>query len=216
MNAARLRRIVLILALLLAGPLAAAPPSSAARPPEPAPPSGPARALFAGGSFWALEQAFDRVAGVLATTPGYTGGTLENPSYELVATRETGHVEAVEVVYDPAKVRYEQLVEYFWRNIDPTARERQFCDVGPAYRTAIFARDEEQLRVALASKSALQRRRPFREPVVTRVAMAGRFYPAEAEHQDYHRRHGEDYRRYNEDCGRAERLQQLWGRGARL
>lgn len=170
-----------------------------------------AKATFAGGSFWSLEAAFDRVAGVLATMPGYTGGTLENPSYELVSTRDTGHVEAVQVLYDPARVSYEQLVRYFWRQIDPTAGERQFCDRGPSFRPVIFAHDDSQWRTAQDSKSALQRRNPFGKPIVVKVRRAGAFHPAEAYHQDYHRKNPAAYRKYSAGCGRAPGLRRLWG-----
>lgn len=170
-----------------------------------------AKATFAGGSFWSMEAAFDRVVGVLATTPGYTGGKMPEPSYEKVTLQQTDHVEAVQVLYDPAKVRYEQLVAYFWRRIDPTSRDGQFCDEGASFRTVIFAHDEAQMRVARASKAALQRRNPFKAPIVVKVRRAGAFHPAEEYHQDYHRKNPAAYRQYSANCGRAQGLRRLWG-----
>lgn len=207
----RLRRCSLVAIVLLVGgqaALAQTPAKAAATPAVP----GVATATFSGGSFWALEAAFDRVAGVLSTTPGYTGGTQPHPTYEQVFSGRTGHVEAVEVRYDPRKVRYEQLLAYYWRRIDPTSRERQFCDEGRAFRPVIFAHDEAQLEAALASKSALQRRNPFRKPIVVKVQKAGRFHPAEEYHQDFYRRHPAAYRQYRDGCDRAQQLRRLWGR----
>jgi peptide-methionine (S)-S-oxide reductase len=173
-----------------------------------------ARAIFAGGCFWCVEADFDKVPGVLATVSGYTGGTVPNPTYEQVSRKGTGHTEAVEITFDPARVSYAQLVEYFWRTIDPTVRDRQFCDVGSPYRTAIFALDEEQLRIARASLAALEKARPFKEPVVTPVLPAAPFYPAEEYHQDYYRRNPVRYDYYRSACGRDARLRALWGEQA--
>ena len=189
------RRWLLAAALMLLGGIAVAQTRPAA--PGAAPAAGTpgvagpavapatARAIFAGGCFWCVEADFDKVPGVLATVSGYTGGTVPNPTYEQVSRKGTGHTEAVEITFDPARVSYAQLVEYFWRTIDPTVRDRQFCDVGSPYRTAIFALDEEQLRIARASLAALEKSRPFKEPVVTPVQPAAPFYPAEDYHQDY-------------------------------
>ena len=174
-------------------------------------PESTARAIFAGGCFWCVESDFDKVDGVLSTTSGYTGGTAANPTYQQVSGKKTGHAEAVEVVYDPAKVSYEKLVEYFWHSIDPTTRERQFCDVGNPYRTAIFATSAEQLRVAQASKMALEKSKPFKQPIVTEIEMARTFYPAEDYHQDYYRKNPLRYKYYRTSCGRDARLKQLWG-----
>jgi peptide-methionine (S)-S-oxide reductase len=170
-----------------------------------------AKAIFAGGCFWCVESDFDKLPGVLSTTSGYTGGTLANPSYEQVSGKHTGHAEAVEVVFDPAKVSYQQLVEHFWRSIDPTTKDRQFCDVGSPYRSAIFALDAAQLQVAQASRAALDKSKPFKEPIVTEVVQAGAFYPAEAYHQDYYKKNPVRYQYYRLNCGRDARLKQLWG-----
>ena len=170
-----------------------------------------AKAIFAGGCFWCVESDFDKVPGVLSTTSGYTGGTVANPTYEQVSGKRTGHTEAVEVVFDPAKVSYSQLVEHFWRTIDPTTADRQFCDVGSPYRTAIFAVDAAQLQVAQASRAALEKSKPFKEAIVTEVVKAGAFYPAEGYHQDYYLKNPVRYQYYRTSCGRDARLKQLWG-----
>lgn len=170
-----------------------------------------AKAIFAGGCFWCVESDFDKVPGVLSTTSGYTGGTVANPTYEQVSGKKTGHAEAVEVVFDPAKVSYAQLVEHFWRTIDPTTADRQFCDVGSPYRTGIFAVDVAQLQVAQASRAALEKSKPFKEAIVTEVVKAGAFYPAEGYHQDYYLKNPVRYQYYRTSCGRDARLKQLWG-----
>ena len=144
-----------------------------------------AKAVFAGGCFWCVESDFDKIPGVISTTSGYTGGKTANPTYQEVSSHTTGHAEAVQVVFDPSKVSYQRLVEYFWHTIDPTVKDRQFCDVGTPYRTAIFAQDAEQLKIAQASLAALEKSKPFKEAIVTQVVLADVFYPAEAYHQDY-------------------------------
>ena len=180
--------------------------------PAPTPlPAGMAKATFAGGCFWCVESDFDKVPGVISTTSGYTGGNVANPTYEQVSAKHTGHAEAVEIVYDPAKVSYEQLVEHFWRTIDPTTKDRQFCDAGSPYRTAIFARDGAQMKVAEASRAALEKSKPFKEPIVTQIVMAGPFYPAEDYHQDYYKKNPVRYKYYRTSCGRDARLSELWG-----
>jgi peptide-methionine (S)-S-oxide reductase len=168
-------------------------------------------AIFAGGCFWCVEADFDKVQGVVSTTSGYTGGTVANPTYEQVSSGATGHAEAVEVIFDPRKVSYEQLVEHFWHTIDPTTRNQQFCDIGTPYRTAIFALDAEQLRIATASKARLEQTKPFKGTIVTEIAMTGPFYPAEEYHQDYYRKNPLRYTYYRLACGRDARLKQLWG-----
>ena len=170
-----------------------------------------ARAVFAGGCFWCVEADFDKVGGVLSTTSGYTGGNVPNPTYEQVSGKHTGHAEAVEIVFDPKKVTYEQLVEHFWRTIDPTTKDRQFCDAGSPYRTAIYAQDAAQLKAAQASKVALEKAKPFKEPVVTEIVMGGPFYPAEEYHQDYYKKNPVRYNYYRLSCGRDASLQELWG-----
>jgi peptide-methionine (S)-S-oxide reductase len=182
--------------------------------PPPRPDEAPGRrmrAIFAGGCFWCVESDFDKLPGVLVTTSGYTGGNLASPTYEQVSAKQTGHAEAVEVVFDPQQVSYEQLVEYFWRTIDPTTKDRQFCDAGSPYRTAIFAVDDEQLRIAKASRERLERTKPFSAPIVTEIVPAGKFYPAEDYHQDYYKKNPLRYRYYRNGCGRDARLKELWG-----
>ena len=170
-----------------------------------------AKAIFAGGCFWCVESDFDKIDGVLSTTSGYTGGSVANPSYEQVSGKHTGHAEAVEIVFDPRKVSYEKLVEHFWRTIDPTTKDRQFCDVGSPYRSAIFAVDAAQLQVAQASRAALEKSKPFKEAIVTEIVPAGAFYPAEDYHQDYYKKNPLRYQYYRLSCGRDARVKQLWG-----
>lgn len=179
--------------------------------PPSAAPAATEKAIFAGGCFWCVESDFDKVPGVVSTTSGYTGGKIANPSYQQVSSHTTGHAEAVEVVFDPKKVSYSQLVEHFWRTIDPTTADRQFCDAGSPYRTAIFAVNAEQLKLAQASKAALEKTKPFKEPIVTEITLATTFYPAEDYHQDYYLKNPIRYKYYRTSCGRDARLKQLWG-----
>jgi peptide-methionine (S)-S-oxide reductase len=174
-------------------------------------PAGLAKATFAGGCFWCVESDFDKVPGVKSTTSGYIGGKVANPSYEQVSGKSTGHAEAVEVVYDPKVISYEQLVEYFWHTIDPTTKDRQFCDAGTPYRTGIFVQDAQQLAAAQASLAKLEKNKPFKESVVTEITLAGPFYAAEDYHQDYYKKNPVRYKYYRNGCGRDERLKQLWG-----
>ena len=171
-----------------------------------------AKATFAGGCFWCVEADFDKVPGVISTTSGYIGGTVANPSYEQVSAKSTGHAEAVEIVFNPAQVSYEQLLEKFWRSIDPTTKDRQFCDAGSPYRTAIFTHGAQQASAAQASRAALEKSKPFKEPIVTTVEPAGPFYPAEGYHQDYYKKNPVRYNYYRTACGRDARLQELWGK----
>ena len=177
----------------------------------PATPAITAKATFAGGCFWCVESDFDKIPGVISTTSGYTGGTTVKPTYEQVSSHNTGHAEAVEVLYDPAKVTYQRLVEYFWHTIDPTVKDQQFCDHGSPYRTAIFAQNDEQLKIAQASRGALEKSKPFKEPIVTEITLATAFYPAEEYHQDYYKKNPVRYKYYRNGCGRDARLAQLWG-----
>ncbi len=170
------------------------------------------KATFAGGCFWCMEEALDKVAGVVSTTSGYTGGMKKNPTYEDVSAGESGHAESVEVLYDPAKVSYAKLLEVFWRNIDPTTPDRQFCDYGHQYRPAIFYHDETQKRLAEESKKALVKSKPFKGPIVTEIVPASEFYPAEEYHQNFYEKNPIRYRLYKFNCGRAQRLEQLWGK----
>jgi peptide-methionine (S)-S-oxide reductase len=172
-------------------------------------PQRSAIATFAGGCFWCVEADFDKVDGVISTTSGYAGGHVANPSYEQVSHGGTGHAEAVEIVYDPAKVSYKKLLDVFWHNIDPLAKDRQFCDHGDQYRSAIFYHDEEQ-RAAEASKAAVEKR--FKQPVATQIVPAGPFYKAEEYHQDYYMKNPIRYKFYRFNCGRDARLEELWGK----
>lgn len=172
------------------------------------------RALFAGGCFWCMEAPFDKLPGVVSVTAGYTGGHKKNPTYEEVSAGGTGHAEAVQVVYDPSRISYSALLAVFWRNVDPTVTDRQFCDMGHQYRAAIFYRGEEQRKAALQSKTALESRRPFRGEVVTEITPAAEFYPAEEYHQHYYKKNPLRYRYYRLGCGRDKRLKELWGSGA--
>jgi peptide-methionine (S)-S-oxide reductase len=161
-----------------------------------------------------MEPPFDNLNGVVSTTSGYIGGSKRDPTYEEVSSGGTGHAEAVEVLYDPARVSYEKLLDVFWHNVDPTVRDRQFCDVGEQYRTGIFYHDKTQKRLAEESRAALGRSRPFKEEVVTEIVPAGRFYPAEEYHQDYYKKNPVRYKFYRYNCGRDHRLEQLWGKAA--
>ncbi len=168
-------------------------------------------AIFAGGCFWCVEYDFDKVPGVLKTTSGYTGGNLANPSYEAVSSKNTGHAEAVEIVFDPKKISYRQLVDFFWKTIDPTVKDQQFCDYGNPYRTAIFAVGPAQLKIAQDSKAALEKIKPFKETIKTEIVLASQFYAAEDYHQDYYKKNPVRYKYYRNSCGRDARLAELWG-----
>jgi peptide-methionine (S)-S-oxide reductase len=168
-------------------------------------------AVFAGGCFWCMEPPFDKLDGVLATTSGYIGGTKADPTYEQVTSGRTGHYEALQVEYDPARVSYQQLLDVFWRNIDPLDASGQFCDKGPQYRSAIFALDDSQRAAAEASKAALEKSGKLPGRIVTEILPAAKFYPAEAYHQDYYRKNSASYTYYRWSCGRDRRLEKLWG-----
>ena len=174
-------------------------------------PPGQAVATFAGGCFWCVESDFDKVPGVTATISGYTGGRTVNPGYHDVSSGTTGHAESVEIHYDPKKVTYEHLLDVFWHSVDPTTKDRQFCDAGSQYRTAIFYHDEAQRKAAEASLAKIQKEKPFKAPIVTEITMAGPFYPAEEYHQDYYRKNPVRYQIYRSGCGRDARLKELWG-----
>jgi peptide-methionine (S)-S-oxide reductase len=169
------------------------------------------KATFAGGCFWCMEPPFDATPGVISTTSGYIGGHVANPTYEKVSAGTTGHTEAVEVLYDPAKVSYEKLLEVFWVNIDPTVKDRQFCDSGSQYRTGIFVHDEAQRKAAEASRAALEKSKPFKAAIVTPIETAGTFYRAEEYHQAYYVKNPVRYKFYRNGCGRDARLKELWG-----
>jgi len=197
--------------LLVAGVIMAASASLAAE-------EGPAKtaagkrlekATFAGGCFWCMQPPFDHLDGVVSTTAGYTGGQKKNPTYEEVSAGGTGHAESVEVLYDPARVSYARLLEVFWHNIDPLTANRQFCDAGNQYRSAIFYHDETQRRLAEESKSTLEKARGWK--IVTGIVPAGEFYPAEEYHQGYYKKNPLRYKFYRTGCGRDGRLRELWG-----
>lgn len=203
----RTRQLVIVLLVIGAAALDTAPLKSARGEQE----AGTERATFAGGCFWCMEPPFDKLDGVVSTTSGYIGGHVENPTYAEVSAGTTGHAEAVEVVYDPEKVTYPQLLDVFWRNIDPLTPDRQFCDRGSQYRAAIFYHDAEQERLARDSKRRLEESGRFDKPIVTEITEATRFYPAEDYHQDYYQKHPIRYRVYRFGCGRDRRLEEVWG-----
>jgi peptide-methionine (S)-S-oxide reductase len=178
---------------------------------QPKPAQQTEAAIFAGGCFWCVESDFDKVDGVLSTTSGYVGGRTANPTYRDVSAGGTGHTEAVRVEFDPARISYAQLLEKFWPSIDPTMKDQQFCDVGSQYRSGIYPLNEQQLKAATASKAALEKTKPFRQPIVTEIVMAGTFYPAEEYHQDYYLKNPVRYAFYRRNCGRDARLKELWG-----
>ena len=177
----------------------------------PPPPAGLAAAVFAGGCFWCMEPPLDALEGVVSTTSGYTGGWTTRPTYEQVSAGDTGHVEAMRVVFDPAKVSYERLLEVFWRNVDPLDGGGQFCDRGSQYRTAIFVGDAAQRRLAEASKAAVAAEERLPGRIATEVLDAAAFWPAEDYHQDYYRTNPARYRFYRWNCGRDARLREVWG-----
>jgi peptide-methionine (S)-S-oxide reductase len=189
-------------------------PAFPAFPQEKTPPAGLEAAIFAGGCFWCMEPPFDALPGVVSTTSGYTAGKTRNPQYMDVSAGITGHTEAVRIVYDPAKVTYARLLEVFWRNIDPTVRDRQFCDTGTQYRTGIYFLSPEQKRLAEESRAQLEKTKPFKPPIVTEIIGATEFWAAEEYHQDYYKKNPVRYKFYRNGCGRDARLEELWGKSA--
>jgi len=169
------------------------------------------KATFAGGCFWCMEEVFEKVEGVESVVSGYTGGQVENPTYEQVSAGGTGHTESIEVTFDPSKVTYKQLLEVFWRNVDPTTPNAQFCDHGNQYRTAIFYQGENQKQLIEESKQRIESSKTFPESIVTEIASASVFYIAEEYHQDFYTKNPIRYKYYKWNCGRAKRLEQLWG-----
>jgi len=170
-----------------------------------------ATAIFAGGCFWCVEADFDKVAGVISTTSGYLNGKTKNPTYKEVSAGGSGHVEAVEVVYDPAKVTYAKLLDVFWRNIDPLVKDKQFCDSGDQYRSAIFYSTDDEKKLAEETKKKVEAKFAPRT-VYTQIVKADTFYPAEDYHQDYYKKNEARYKFYRWNCGRDQRLEQLWGK----
>ena len=213
-----MKRFALLLLFTAFYSFAQTPPPAAAPAASPVP-ATTARATFAGGCFWCMEPPYDKLPGVISTTSGYIGGKVRNPAYEQVSAGITGHTEAVQVVYDPAKVSYRQLLEVFWKNIDPVAKDRQFCDGGSQYRSGVFWHDEEQKKLAEESKALLNKglafgsAKPvgFKGGVVTEITQASEFWAAEEYHQDYYMKNPVRYAYYRHGCGRDSRLKQLWG-----
>lgn len=204
------RRLMLAIGLSLGGlSLPGGVPPSVSSP-EPAP-EGRARATFAGGCFWCMEPAFDKIPGVLSTTSGYAGGIVADPTYEQVSAGGTGHAEVVQVVFDPGQVSYRRLLEVFWKNVDPLDKGGQFCDRGLQYRSAIFYESEDQKQDALASRERLEKSGRLPGPVQTGIVPLNAFYPAEEYHQDYYIKNVRKYWSYRTGCGRDERLRELWG-----
>ncbi len=175
----------------------------------PTPPA--ATATFAGGCFWCMQYAFDRAPGVKKTIVGYTGGTKANPGYEEVSSGETGHAESIDVIYDPTQTTYDKLLDVFWKNIDPTAVNRQFADAGTQYRTAIFYHNEAEKKAAEASKAALQKSGKFDKPIATQIVAASTFYPAEEYHQEYYKKNPDHFQAYEFGSGRVGFLKRTWG-----
>jgi peptide-methionine (S)-S-oxide reductase len=206
-----MRRIIL-LGLMTSGLLAAAPVAHPLIDGEQAGNPRYEKATFAGGCFWCMEPPFDELPGVISTTSGYTGGQTKNPTYEQVSAGITGHAESVEVMFDPAKITYARLLEVFWKNIDPITANRQFCDSGTQYRAGIYYHTEEQKRLAEASKKALEDSGRFKQPIVTEIVAATAFYRAEEYHQDYYKKNPIRFNYYKYGCGRAKRLEELWGK----
>lgn len=175
--------------------------------------AGLERAIFAGGCFWCMEPPFDELEGVVATTSGYAGGPERNPTYKQVAYGLTGHTEVVEVLYDPEKIGYRELLDVFWRNIDPLTKDAQFCDKGSQYRTAIFFGTEKEGRLARESKEMIEQSGILNGPIVTEILPAGDFWPAEEYHQDFYKKNPDHYKRYRTGCGRDRTLRRIWGDG---
>lgn len=173
--------------------------------------SAQSKAYFAGGCFWCMEEVFEKVDGVSSVVSGYMGGTVANPTYEQVSAGKTGHAESVEVTYDPAKVSYQKLLDAFWHNVDPLTPNAQFCDHGSQYRAEIFPTTPDEQKSAEDSKKALEQSPRFTAPVVTRISPASTFYPAEDYHQNFYKKNPVRYKFYKYNCGRAQRLEELWG-----
>ena len=168
-------------------------------------------AIFAGGCFWCMEPPFDKLDGVISTISGYTAGHIKNPTYKEVSAGSTGHTEAIQITFDPEKISYTELLKVFWRNIDPVAKNRQFCDSGTQYRSGIYYLNQAQEKSAEYSLQQLQKNKPFEKPIATEILAASTFYPAEDYHQDYYLKNPLRYKYYRYSCGRDQRLSELWG-----
>jgi len=180
----------------------------------PATASEPETATFAAGCFWCMEHPFDEINGVISTTPGYTGGHQDNPTYQQVSAGNTGHAEAIQIIFDPTQVSYEQLLDVYWRNSDPTTANRQFCDIGSQYRPEIFYHDQQQRVSAEASKQHIEQNKHFTAAIITPITPASTFWPAEEYHQNYYLKNPIRYKFYRYNCGRDQRLEQLWGKSS--
>jgi methionine-S-sulfoxide reductase len=168
-------------------------------------------AVFAGGCFWCIQPAFDKAKGVIKTVLGYCGGTEPNPTYELVSSERTGYRESIQITYDPMKISYDQLVDIYWRQIDPTQADGQFTDIGPSYRAAIFYANNDEKKIAEASKEKLAGSGKFKKPIVTEILPAMKFYPAEAHHQKYYQQNPEHFEAFEEGSGRVSFQKKTWG-----
>lgn len=206
-----IRFLVPLFALVLFAALAPADEAIVATKPAPA---GLEKAAFAGGCFWCMQGPYDNLPGVVSTTVGYTGGEKANPTYHEVGTGGTGHIESIEIVYDPRKVSYEKLLDVFWHNVDPTNPYGQFCDNGLQYRTAIFFGNDAQRAAAEASKKALAASGALKKPIATEILKAGTFWKAEEYHQSYYKKNPIRYKFYRSGCGRDARLKEIWGDAA--
>jgi methionine-S-sulfoxide reductase len=173
-------------------------------------PAAPKRAIFAGGCFWCIQPAFDRAPGVIKTTVGYCGGTEPNPTYQLVGSERTKYRESIEVVYDPAKVSYEQLLDIYWKQIDPTQSDGQFTDIGPSYRAAIFYSGDEEKKIAETSKEKLASSGKFKKPIATEILPAMKFWPAEDYHQKYYQQNPEHFEAFEHGSGRVSFQKKNW------
>jgi len=210
----RLTTPVLALLALCLMPLAAIAQAAGPAAKPDTMPAKTALATFAGGCFWCMVHPFDELPGVVSVTSGYIGGKTQNPTYNQVSAGNTGHAEAVQVTYDPAKVSYEKLLDVFWHNVDPLDAGGQFCDRGDQYRTAIFTYDDAQKQAALASKAKLDAGKQLPGKIVTEIVPAGTYTKAEEYHQDYYKKNPVRYSYYRHGCGRDARLEQLWGKQA--
>ena len=199
------------LVLLVSGLFRTAPREEARAAAAPVPTAGQQVATFAGGCFWSMQKAFDGVNGIVSTTAGYSGGNTAHPNYQDVETGSTGHAESVQLIYDPARISYERLLDIYWHHIDPLTPDAAFCDHGPQYRSIIFYGDAEQQKLAGASKQALDQSHRFRTPIVTAIQPATAFYPAEEYHQMFYKKNPVRYEAYRIGCGRDERIRELWG-----
>ena len=204
--------------LLFAAATAAAAPVSgsvrAAKTSAPAPPPSSATATFAGGCFWCMEPPFEALPGVISVTSGFSGGMERNPTYEDVSASRTGHAEVVQVLYDPKRITYDELLRVYWHNVDPTSGDGQFCDRGKQYRPAIFYRNAAERRIAQESRTRATRELLVKKPIMVQIVPLMTFYPAEDYHQDYYKKNPQHYKEYRTGCGRDRRLRQLWGDAA--